>query len=268
LSISIKTDFLMSHADIVSHLQPYLKVVDWIKKKQKPYPLVLSEVGSAIGGSPVSFGGGFGAAIWAVDFHLASMTRGVQRICNTMGPDSTHSFWLPTETGHQTTGPAVQGIFPSAAFIVDFVGKNDTLGTVSNLTSNARYLSAYAAYGLDSNKPMRIALINLREWHESDTPAVSTPRGFYNVTLSVSDSAKSVTVKRMQSEKGSLARGFDQGGHGENVTWAGEQWSYKVDNGKGHFVSGPQEESMDVDQGRVHIFVHDTEAVIVFLSGV
>ncbi|KAJ6104680.1 hypothetical protein N7523_011000 [Penicillium sp. IBT 18751x] len=60
--------------------------------KKKSYALVLSKVGSAIGGSPVSFGDGYGAAIWAIDFHLASMTRGVKRMCNTMGPDSTHSF--------------------------------------------------------------------------------------------------------------------------------------------------------------------------------
>lgn len=256
----------MTHSNIISHLLPYVKVVDWITEKKKPYSLVLSEVGSAIGGSPNSFGGGFGAAIWAVDFHLASMTRGVKRICNTMGPDSTHSFWLPSEFGPQTTGPAVQGIFPSAAFVADFVGKNDSLGKVTNLTSSYEYLTAYAMYDLRSDKPTRIALINLREWHESDTPALDTTRGFSNITLNVGEWTKSVTVRRMQSEKGSLARGFDQGGHGENVTWAGEQWSYKVNKGKGHFVSGLQEEKINVDQGRVSIVLHDTEAVIVFLN--
>ncbi|KAJ5128974.1 uncharacterized protein N7443_006089 [Penicillium atrosanguineum] len=265
-TVDVLQDFLMSHADILGHLLPYAKVVDWIKEKKRPYSLVLSEVGSAIGGSPISFGGGFGAAIWAVDFHLASMSRGVKRICNTMGPDSTHSFWLPSETGRQPTGPAVQGIFPSAAFIADFVGRSDTLGKVSNLTSNFQYLSAYAMYNLNSDKPTRVALINLREWHESDTPALSPTRGFYNVTLRFGDGLKTVTVKRMHSESGSLARGFDQGGHRENVTWAGEQWSYKVDKGKGHFVSGLQEEKLNVNQGSAHIIVHDTEAVMVFLS--
>lgn len=58
----------------------------------------------------------------------------------------------------------------------------------------------------------------------------------------------------MQSKKGSLARGFNQGGHGENVAWAGEQWSYKVDK-----------EKVNTIQGSANIVLHDTEAAIVFL---
>lgn len=48
----------MSHADISGHFLPYVKVANWINTMNKPYILILSEVGSAIGGSPVSFGGG------------------------------------------------------------------------------------------------------------------------------------------------------------------------------------------------------------------
>lgn len=260
----------MSPANILDHLKPYENVVDWLREKKKPYPLVLSEVGSAIGGSPLTFGGSFGAAMWAVNFHLAAMAHGVQRVCNTMGPGATHAFWEPDNSGRQAKGPAVNGIFPAAAYIADFVGKDDDLGRVTELSSGVESLTAYAMYGLKSDKPTRVALINLHEWHEDDTPALSPKRGAVTVTLDVGEETKSVTIQRMQSEKGSTALGFDQsneqGRPWENVTWAGEQWSHKVDMGKGHFVSGPQEEKAKVSQGKVRVVVPDTEAVIVFLS--
>lgn len=85
---------------------------------------------------------------------------------------------LVTKFGRQGTGPAVQGIFPSAAFIADLVGRNGYLGKVSKLTSHFQYLTAYALYDLTSNKPTRIALINLSEWHESETAAMVPPVGF------------------------------------------------------------------------------------------
>lgn len=260
----------MSQANILDHLKPYVNVVDWLREKKKPYPLVLSEVGSAIGGSPLTFGGSFGAAMWAVDFHLAAMASGVQRICNTMGPGATHAFWEPDNTGRQAKGPAVNGIFPAAAYIADFVGKDDHPGRVTVLSSGVESLAAYAMYGLKSDKPTRVALINLQEWHENDTPALSPKRGAVTVILDVGEETNSVTIKRMQSEKGSTAIGFDQsieeGKPWENVTWAGEQWSHKVDMGKGHFVSGPQEEKVQVSLGKVKVVVQDTEAVIVFFS--
>lgn len=260
----------MSRASILDRLKPYVNVVDWLRKQKKPYPLVLSEVGSAIGGSPLAFGGSFGAAMWAVNFHLAAMARGVQRVCNTMGPGATHAFWEPDDSGRQAKGPAVNGIFPAAAYIADFVGKDDHLGKVTELTSGVESLTAYAMYDLKSDKPARVALINLHEWHEDGTPALSPERGAVTVALDVGEETKSITIKRMQSEKGSTAIGFDQsieqGKPWENVTWAGEQWSHKIDMGKGHFVSGPQEEKVKVSQGKVQVVVHDTEAVIVFLS--
>ena len=61
------------------------------------------------------------------------------------------------------------------------------------------------------------------------------------------------------------ALGYDIGGSDANVTWAGEQWSYKIDNGKGHFPHGKQEETVQVKKGVAEVKVPDSEAVIVWI---
>ncbi|KAJ5999614.1 hypothetical protein N7481_000023 [Penicillium waksmanii] len=195
----------MDHATIVNHLKPYAHYVN----NDGSLPLVISEIGSATGNSPSAFGGGFGAALWAVDVHLAAMTRGIKRMCNTQEPAATHSFWVPDNSGSNTQGPAVQGIFPTAAFITDFVGKGDSLGKAVELpVSGDTKFSAYALYNLKSDRPQRIALVNLHEWHRKS----NLKRGTTQVTLNVGDRVQSTMARYMSSESGSFAQGSDVGG--------------------------------------------------------
>ncbi|CEJ60561.1 hypothetical protein PMG11_09132 [Penicillium brasilianum] len=256
---------LMNHKAITDKLAPYAQDVKSLSAIDKSVPLVISEAGSAIGHTKVEFAGGFGAAIWAVDFHLAAMSRGIQRVCNTHGPNATHAWWLPDDTSEHAKTPAVQGIFPAAPFITDFIGKGN-LGKIKEIDLQNDFLSAYAMFDQKTGKLSRIAVINLRQWESG--PAVR-PR--YVAQIAVDKDVKSAVVQRMQSEYGAAAIGFDLGGPEQNVTWNGEQWSWKADKGIGHKVAGYEEEHLIITKdenknGKISVNVWDTEAVIVNLS--
>lgn len=254
----------MAHNRTSQVLEGYARDAAWMRSKNLSFPLVISEIGSAIGNSPPDFAGGFGAGIWAVDIHLKAMSIGIKQITNTQEPTATHGFWVPDNSGPQTTGPAVQGQFPAAAFITDFVGKEGSLGRIHQLLGDT-LLSAYAMYDLKSEHASRIAVLNLKEWHY-DANATDNVRGNTTVTLNVGSEAQSVVVQRMRSDYGAYALGFDNGGPEQNTSWAGEQWSYRVDEGKGHFLNGPQSETLQVTNGTVEVVVPDTEVVMVSLQ--
>lgn len=262
-------DTLMNHKAITDKLAPYANDVKSLSAIDKSVPLVISEAGSAIGHTKVEFAGGFGAALWAVDFHLAAMDRGIQRVCNTHGPDANHAWWLPDDTSAHAKTPAVQGIFPAAPFITDFIGKDGQLGKIKEIQLKKElndHLSAYAMFDQKTGKVSRIAIINMRQWEYG--PAVR-PR--YVAQIDIDKDVKSAVVHRMQSEHGAAALGFDLGGSQQNVTWNGEQWSYKVDKGRGHKVGGYEEEHLTINKdnnknGHISVNVWDTEAVIVYLS--
>ncbi|KAI9924217.1 hypothetical protein MW887_007167 [Aspergillus wentii] len=251
---------IMNHSYILEHLAPYEQAMSDIKNQDVPF--VLSEVGSVLGGAPIKFSGGFGAAMWAVDMHLAAMARGIQRVTNTERPEAAHAFWVPDTTGPPTKRPVVQGVFPAAPFIADFVGKDGKVVEIP-LKGGNELFTAYAMYNQQTSKVDKVALINLKQWDESS----KAHRGSATITLNVGNDVKSAIVQRMKSRKGSSAVGFDLGGAGENVTWAGEQWTYAVDQGKGHFIDGHKvEEQVKVNNGKVVVHVPDTEAVIVFFN--
>ncbi|KAJ5097380.1 hypothetical protein N7456_008101 [Penicillium angulare] len=255
-------ELLMNHTAITERFPIIESSIKSTRANDDKIAFVLSEVGSAIGAAPVSFSRGFGAALWAADFHLVSMSRGVKRVSNTMRPESTHSFWIPDNSGGQKTkGPAVQGIFIASPFITDFVG-NASLGKVVEVQVPGQpdLFSAYAMYNRESSKIERVALINLREWY----PDLSSSRGRAIITLQIgSGGAHSATIRRMHADKGSNAVGYDLGGYDNNVTWAGEQWTSKIDNGKGHFPRGLEEETVKVENGTIDVTVPNSEAVIV-----
>jgi hypothetical protein len=253
----------MNHTAILEHLAPYEKSMKFVNQHNANLSFVLSEVGSVIGGGPIDFSGAFGAALWAVDFHLAAMARGIKRVSNTQRPEATHAFWIPDNSGPKTGRPAVQGIFPAAPYIADFVGKGDSLGKVVEMDVPWQgQFTAYAMYSLQSGNIERVALVNLRQWDASS----KTPRGNATVTLNVDNGVKSALIRRMHADQGSSAMGFDLGGPQQNVTWAGEQWTYAIDQGMGHFPTGSiQQESVAVN-GTVTVSVPDTEAVIVFFQ--
>lgn len=252
----------MNHTAITSRFPPIDKSIKYINNNYNNLAYVISETGSAIGAQPVDFSASFGAALWAVDFHLLAMSRGVKRISNTMRPEATHSYWIPDNSGgSKTKGPAVHGIFASAPFIADFVG-NGSIGKVVEIEIPGKpdLLSGYALYDQDTKAIERLALVNLKEWY----PGLSPKRGNATVSLDVGDSIESVTIRRLHAQNGAAAMGLDLGGADDNVTWAGEQWTYTIDRGMGHIPTGHAiRETVKVENGQVVVVVPDSEAVIV-----
>ncbi|KAJ5257054.1 hypothetical protein N7478_013158 [Penicillium angulare] len=257
---------LLSHDFTTKILEGYARDAAFLKEQNYSFPLVISEMGCAIGNSPPDFAGGFGAAVSAVDINLKAMTIGVKQITNTQEPTATHSWWVPDNSGPQTTGPSVQGVFPAAAFITDFVGRNESLGRISQVLGEDLF-SAYVMHDLVSNKPSRVALLNLKEWHSNSTgDNRNNTRGNVTVSLNVGYVAQSVVVQRLRSDYGSFALGFDNGGPEQNTSWAGEQWSYRVNEGKGHFENGLEKKTLSVKNGKVDVVIPDTEVVMVSLK--
>lgn len=133
------------------------------------------------------------------------------------------------------------------------------------------YLSAYAAYsgasshGNNGNKLQRIALINMRLYNGTAAAEKGAKRGSHTFRLPVGSGVDEVKVRRLHADLGAAAMGFDHSGPEHNATWAGEQWSKKVDDGRGHFTHGNGEEVEKVRvQGDVAVVeVPDSEAVIV-----
>lgn len=249
----------MSHKAITGRFGPLDEAVKYISDNEKKLSYVISETGSAIGGENVEFAGSFAAALWAVDFHLYAMTRGVQRISNTMRPEATHAFWIPDDSAPGKNA-SVQGLFPAAPFIADFVGKDSATSVAEiKVDGTPDHFTAYAAYNKGSGAIKRVALVNLVEWsHKSEGN-----RGNTTVTLDIKG-AKPSTVQRLHAENGAGALGFDhnQNPH-DNITWAGEQWSVSLDSGKGHFSHGKEHEIVKMVGGKPTVYVPDSEAVIV-----
>ncbi|KAJ5091704.1 hypothetical protein NUU61_006574 [Penicillium alfredii] len=252
---------LMNHTAITERFPPLNKSIADIKKTDPKIDFVLSETAGVMGGRPIKYAGGFGSAMWAVDFHLTAMAAGVKRVSNTMRPEAAHAFWVSDSSAPKTRRPMVQGVFPSAPFIADFVGKDDQ-GKVIELPTGHELFTAYAKYDVHTGKLARIALINLKRWD----PTSPEKRGAASVTLDVGDrNAENVRMERMESGQGSAGLGLDYGGPTHNVTWAGEQWSHKVDKGKGHYVLGGRvQEIVHVNHGKAEVLIPDTEAAIIY----
>ncbi|KAK8852021.1 hypothetical protein PGQ11_014500 [Apiospora arundinis] len=131
------------------------------------------------------------------------------------------------------------------------------------------YLSAYAVYGAN-NKLQRVALVNMRLYNGTaaeDNGGQKRTSEVFRLPVGDSD-VKEVKVRRLHADLGAAALGFDYGGPQHNVTWAGEQWSKKVDDGQGHFPLGSAKDGavvqmVKVEGGVAAVEVPDSEAVIV-----
>ncbi|KAJ5082640.1 hypothetical protein N7532_011683 [Penicillium argentinense] len=255
---------LMNHTAISRRFPGIEENIKYIHNSDDKIDFVISETGSVIGEEPVRFAAGFGAALWAVDFHLKAMSHGVKRVSNTFRPVATHSFWIPDNSASKTTSDAaVHAIFISAPYVADFVGEGGSLGRVIEIEVPGQpdLFSAYAMYDLQTGRIQRIALVNLKEWY----PKMGTPRGQVEITLDTGDMTltQSGTVKRMQAENGSRGMGLDLGGLDDNVTWAGEQWTHNIDLGRGHFPHGRQQDTLQFFGGKAVVSIPDSEAVMV-----
>jgi hypothetical protein len=163
-------------------------------------------------------------------------------------------------------GPQVRGPWFAAPFVADFVGMSP--GRVVRLWEE-EFGVAYGMFDPASARLSKVAVVNLRYW-SADTGAVdgSAERGNVTFSIPVQDrSIENVTVRRLIADAGAHALGLDAGGDDQPITWAGETWSYSMDNGRGHFVDGVSRgETVEVCEGMAIVSVEDTGAAIVFLD--
>lgn len=135
------------------------------------------------------------------------------------------------------------------------------------------YRSAYAAYssgagghgGHEGGKLQRVALLNLRLYNGTAAAEQGTRRGSEAFRVPVGEGVEAVEVRRLHADLGAAAMGFDHSGPAHNATWAGEQWSSRVDGGRGHFARGrgQEVETVPVRDGVALVEVPDSEAVMV-----
>ena len=197
-----------------------------------------------------------------MDFNLAAMVRRVDRLADSGRPAAQHSSWVP-DNSSQNEGPSVRAPFAVDPMMADFVGKTPHSITELSISGNPDVMSAYAGYDSKTGKLDRVALVNMHLWENGQ----NTPRPVRTMNLEIGNQAQVVRVQRLHADHGAKALGYDLGGPHANVTWAGEQWTYKLDRGEGHFVTGQvQEESVQVKNGVAAIPVPDSEAVIVWLD--
>ncbi|KAJ5088513.1 hypothetical protein N7456_012129 [Penicillium angulare] len=251
--------YLMNHTAIITRFEPLKSQITYLKENDPTIPFVLSETGSATQSS-IEIQSGFGAALWCIDFQLYSLTQGVSRVDATHRPAALHSYWVPDDSaGAINPGPQVRAVWYALPFVADFLGQSP--GKVVEIDLESDTLAAYAIYNSSTNNVSRLAIINLRTWVNGDDYG-SSSRGSETISVPIASNVSSVTVRRLQSAAGAFAMGFDYAGPSENVTWAGEQWSYSIDQGKGHRVDGVSEkETYSVSGGVVEIEIQDSEAL-------
>jgi hypothetical protein len=107
-------------------------------------------------------------------------------------------------------------------------------------------------------------VVNLHPWGEKS----DKKRPNRQCVIPVGEGIDHVLVRRLHADAGTDATGYDMGGSSQNVTWAGEQWSWKIDQGRGHFIDGNlNEEKVDDKDGKAYVDVPSSGAVIVSLDG-
>ncbi|KAK8132358.1 glycoside hydrolase family 79 protein [Apiospora kogelbergensis] len=244
-------------------------------------PYAISETAAVLASPNNHFVSGFGFALWVVDYSLALAARGVGRVNHMAGrPVANHVLWVPDATGEpHNPGPQarapLRGGHLRGRLLEACYWRGSRGGSLLHEIDLDReahpYLSAYAVYG-GNNKLQRMALVNMRLYNGTAAAAGGSGKKRTSETFRfpVGDAeVKEVKVRRLRADLGAAAMGFDFGGAGHNVTWAGEQWSKSVDDGKGHFPhggSGTKEEEVQtvkVEDGIAAVEVPDSEAVIV-----
>lgn len=197
----------------------------------------------------------FANTLWSANFRLYAMTHGVSRVEGTQRPETLRSLWIPEAGWIKGIGPRVQAPYYALPFVADFIGKTvkGDRGVV-NLDLGKEHISGYGMF--EGENLARIAIVNLRQYDGKG------PRNAVKVHLDKLGSVSQVQVRRLHADAGTAAGGFDV--NGNNITYAGQQWSHEVDNGSSHGTVTI--ESHAVTGGVVDIVVPDTEAVIVYLK--
>ena len=249
----------MNHTATTSLFTSCNSEINYLNSYNPGIQFVLSETGSGEE-SPIQVQAGFGAALWCIDFRLYSLTQGVARVDATQRPAALHSYWVPDNSAEFVNpGPQVRASWYALPYIADFLGPNP--GKVAEVDLGSDVLTAYAIYDANTNVISKVALLNLRIWVIGESTNV---RGSENISFPLPVNSVSYTVRRLESAAGAQAMGFDYGGPEQNITWAGEQWSYAIDQGRGHALEGVVAvEPYTVTNGNVEVEILDSEAVII-----
>ncbi|KAL3428431.1 glycoside hydrolase family 79 protein [Phlyctema vagabunda] len=192
--------------------------------------------------------GNFAGALWTLDMMLYAMTVNVTRVNMQLGVNMGYAAWHPVRSARYR--PNTQPIYYAHVFVADAIGTAEQTRLAHltpNTTGSPHYQDLAPGYAIyHSGKLTRVALLNLRRYNAPD------PRPEKAYTLRLPASAKSVTLRRLESPGGAEAH--------NNVSFAGLQFKY-VDAG---LSSGTREvESKDVVNREVDIVVPDTSAALV-----
>lgn len=253
---------MINHKAIVDRFQKYTPGLEAAESHGLDYGILEGAAVLGKGGPPPTFSSGFGYALWAVDFNLVCMSRGVKRVANLAGrPSASRVFWVPDDSSPSNPGPNARAPYPAAIMIADFIGKGHG-SSVKEIDLGRDLLSAYAMYNEGSGDLEKVALLNMRLYNGTQ----DKPRDRERFEIPVRDGIQQVTVRRLRADLGVAAMGFDYGGPENNVTWGGEQWSHGIDLGNGHFPTGDVvENTIEVKDGIAAVVIPDSEAVIMYI---
>lgn len=243
-------------------MAPHRENIAFLRAKHPNVPYILSETGPQLSGADVTkYLNTLAYTLYCVDFMLYSMSVGVARVDGTQRPANTHSYWVPA-SGRLTQNPGneVRAPYYAWPYIADFLGNTKATTGVVELAVGAEkdQRSAYAVY--EDDKLVRIALLNMKPWEaESKEKRGSTTFEINGINQ------KNIRVAHLTAKDGVSAGGFDY--NGKNITWAGEQWAYKIDRGHGHRVRGGWIPLDTTCSGKICVEVSDSEAVMLDFTG-
>lgn len=242
----------------------YDTAIDYVEANEPGVDYILSETGSALADPPREWQSGFASTLWSADFNLYSLSQGVKRVDGTHRPAAKHSLWVPDDSVNDPAlgesynpGPQVRGPWFATPFVADFISNSP--GQVVQVLGE-QFATGYAIYDSEGD-PARVALLNLKYWGAGNGTRPST-----TFAVPVAEDVESVTVRRLHADAGAAAQGDDV--DGTTIVWAGETWSYEVDDGNGHLTGAAVEETVEVCEGVALVSVPDSEGVIVYLQGI
>lgn len=159
---SLNLGRMINHKAIVDRFQKYTPGLEAAESHGLDYDILEGAAVLGKGGPPPTFSSGFGYALWAVDFNLVCMSRGVKRVANLAGrPSASRVFWVPDDSSPSNPGPNARAPYPAAIMIADFIGKGHG-SSVKEIDLGRDLLSAYAMYNEGSGDLERVALLNMR----------------------------------------------------------------------------------------------------------
>jgi hypothetical protein len=254
---------LLNHTETTAFTSNYFnRSLTYLQKlnTSNSIPLILGEVGSAIGGRHKNYElqATLGSAIWTVDWLLYAMSIGVYRVNMQLITTSPFAAWQPVcaKIGTKERPAQVLGGWYGHVFVADILGAAAAAGganlQVYGMELDGEYhaggLVAYSIY--HDEKLAQVVVLNEKEWKEE----IHRQRPTRNVTIGALEGVEKVKVQRLTGVSGTAVR---------NITWAGERWS--KEGGGTPVVVRNDTTVHDVRNKAVDLVVGATEGILVSL---